>query len=99
KARADHADLDIEIESERPARGRRNHGRRVPGRHVGRSLGRVHVFSPGGQAISQASVKSSPDMLVSRLRTSQTLPAPLPFHLNFPCELADTMVGTSNPPH
>ena len=53
EARADHADFDVEIEGERPARGRRHHGRRVPGRHVGRSLGRVHVFSPGGQVIAR----------------------------------------------
>ncbi len=52
KARADHADIDVEIEGERPARGRRHHTRRVPGRHVGGSLGRVHLFFPGGQVIT-----------------------------------------------
>ena len=52
KARADHADIDVEIEGERPARGRRHHARRVPGRHVGGSLGRVHLFFPGGQVIT-----------------------------------------------
>src|SRR5262249_20340051 len=50
------------------------------------------TFSPLG-------AKSSPAMLVSRLRSSQTLAAPPVLDLKSPCELADTMVGTSNPPH
>ena len=41
---ADHADIDVEIEGERPALGCRHHGRGVPARRVGRPLGRVHVF-------------------------------------------------------
>ena len=32
KAGADDADVDVEIEGQRPAHGRRHHGRRVPGR-------------------------------------------------------------------
>src|SRR5262249_22565338 len=54
------------------------------------------TFSPPG---AQSSAKSSPAMLVSRLRSSQTLAAPPALDLKLPCELADTMVGTSNPPH
>src|SRR6516165_8280292 len=47
KARADHTDIDVDIEGEPAARGRRHHGRRVPGRHVGGSLGERHLFFPG----------------------------------------------------
>ena len=48
EAAADHADVDVEVEGERPALGRRHHGRGVPGRRVGRRLGRVHVFFLSG---------------------------------------------------
>src|SRR5262249_42460862 len=54
-------------------------------------------FPPRGAEPSPA--KSSPAMLVSRLRSSQTLAAPPVLDLKSPCKLADTMVGTSNPPH
>ena len=50
KAGADDADVDVEIEGQRPAHGRRHHGRRVPGGRVGCRLGRVHVFFLGNQA-------------------------------------------------
>ena len=49
QAPPDHTDVDIEIEGERPAHGGRHHGRGVPGRRVGRPLGRVHVFFPRGR--------------------------------------------------
>jgi hypothetical protein len=46
EAATDHADVNVEIEGERPAQGRSHHRRGVPGRRIVRLLGRVHVFFP-----------------------------------------------------
>ena len=46
EAGADDADVDVEIEGQRPARGGRHHGGGVPARRVGRPHLGVHVIFP-----------------------------------------------------